>query len=213
MAIRVLLFDNNSDIRETLTLALTDVDSIDFLGSWENCANAKQIVEVYKPDVILMDIDMPVCNGIDGVKLISKEFPHIKVIMLTVFDDDSNIFNALCAGAVGYLLKKTSPEKIVDSIQDALSGGAPITSSIALKVLKFFPKNYADQEINDFQLTKREHEILQALVKGMSYKIVAAEFKISIDTVRSHIRRIYEKLHVNSATEAAHVAMKNKIFK
>ncbi|MFN0276909.1 MAG: response regulator [Chitinophagales bacterium] len=211
--IKVIVFDDRIELRETMELVLTGAQGIEFLGAWENCSEAEHIAEVYKPDVILMDIDMPVVNGIEGTRVLTKRYPHIKIIMLTVFEDDENIFEALCSGAVGYLLKKSSPEKIVSALHEVMEGGAPMTANIALKVLRFFPKNYTTDTPVDYKLTVREKEILQALVKGLSYKLVAEELRISIDTVRTHIRKIYDKLHVNSATEAVSFALKNKIFK
>ena len=146
---------------------------------------------------------MPGINGIEGLKIISKTFPHVEVLILTVFDDDKNVFNAICAGASGYLLKKTSNEKILEAIEDVYNGGAPITSSIAKRILQHFPKQPTqNEELN--KLTGREQQVLQVLSNGNSYKMVAAELNISIDSVRTYVRRMYEKLQVHSVTEAIH---------
>lgn len=200
--IKVVVFEDKPDLRESLVAILEEHENIECCGAWENCADAEQIAEVYHPDIVLMDIDMPVVNGLEGTKILSKKFPALPIIMLTVFDDDENIFNAICAGATGYLLKKSSPEKIIASIFDVLEGGAPMTSSIAKKVLNFFPKKPTQSPTDTYHLTSRETDILNCLVKGQSYKLISAELGISIDTVRSHIKKIYDKLHVNSATEA-----------
>jgi DNA-binding NarL/FixJ family response regulator len=152
-----------------------------------------------------MDIGMPRLSGIEGIKIIRRYFPHIEVIILTVFDDNEHVFDAICAGASGYLLKKTSNEKILESIVDVYNGGAPITSSIAKKVLKHFPKQASqNEELN--KLTPREQEVLQLFMNGNSYKMVASALNISIDSVRTYVRRMYEKLQVHSVTEAIHKA-------
>jgi DNA-binding NarL/FixJ family response regulator len=157
-----------------------------------------------------MDIDMPEINGVEAVKLIRKVNEHIPVIMLTVFDDNENIFNAICAGASGYILKRYASEEIPSAIRDVMSGGAPMTGSVARKVLQMVPvaKN---EERENYDLSKRETELLQLLVNGFSYKMIGFEMNISIDTVRSHIKKIYDKLHVHSATEAVSLAIKKRI--
>jgi len=158
----------------------------------------------------LMDIDMPVVNGVKAVKNIRRINKHIPIIMLTVFDDNENIFNAICSGASGYILKRYATEQIPGAIRDVLAGGAPMTGSVARKVLLMVPqaKNEEQEKSN---LSKQQTDILQFLVNGFSYKMIAAEMKISIDTVRFHIKKIYDKLHVHSATEAVSKAIKDKL--
>jgi DNA-binding NarL/FixJ family response regulator len=160
---------------------------------------------------VLMDIDMPVVNGLQGLAIVRKHFPEVHVLMLTVFDDNEHIFEAICAGAVGYLLKRTQPARLIEAIQDAHRGGAPMTSSIARKVLTMFAKSNQKSD-NQRNLTDREQEILALLVAGNSYKMIAAALRISIDTVRSHIKNIYEKLHVHSQTEAVAKAIREKLI-
>lgn len=200
--IKVIVFEDQPDLRDSLISLLEDCEDIECCGAWENCSDAEHIVGVYQPAIVLMDIDMPVMNGIEGTKILSNKFPGLLVIMLTVFDDDENIFNAICAGASGYILKKSAPEKIIQSIREALSGGAPITAAVAKRMLQFFPKKAVEEDTDLNNLTQREKQILGFLAEGQSYKLIANGLGISIDTVRSHIKKIYEKLHVNSATAA-----------
>jgi len=156
-----------------------------------------------KPDVILMDIDMPPSNGVEALIAVRKKFKELPVIMLTVFEDNENIINSICAGANGYLLKKDI-DQIVPAIKDVLNGGAPMTSTIARKVLQLFPGKPSLKIETQESLTKRETEILSWLGKGYSYKMIAAELQVGVETIRSHIKKIYKKLQVNSATEAVY---------
>jgi DNA-binding NarL/FixJ family response regulator len=180
------------------------------LAAFKNCSNVAQEIKTFRPDVVLMDIDMPGVNGLDGLKIIRQTDDKVKVLMLTVFDDHQNIFEALKSGANGYILKKTPPAKLLEYIQEASTGGAPMTSSVAAQVLKMFSQLQPTVE-NDYNLTDREKEVLQWLVNGYSYKMIAAEMFIAMDTVRSHIKKIYEKLHVNSKSEAVAKAFRDKI--
>lgn len=208
--IKVILYEDNPQLREGLTMLIDGSDGFEILASFKNCSNVIQEVEAFNPDVILMDIDMPVVNGIEGLKLIRQQNQEVKVLMLTVFDDNKNVFEALKNGANGYVLKKTPPAKLLEYITEAASGGAPMTSSIATQVLKMFSEVQIPQG-EDYNLSDREKEVLQHLVNGYSYKMIAAEMFIAIDTVRSHIKKIYEKLHVNSKSEAVAKAFKDKI--
>jgi DNA-binding NarL/FixJ family response regulator len=157
-----------------------------------------------------MDIDMPVTNGVEGLKRIKLNFPSVEILMLTVFDDNEHIFECICNGASGYLLKKSSPAKIIDSLRDVCTGGAPMTASIARKVLQMFPKTSAASGDGD-SLSPREKDVLFHLVKGLSYKMIANELSIAHDTVRVHIKHIYEKLHVHTMTEAVAKAINERI--
>ncbi|HQV59898.1 MAG: response regulator transcription factor [Chitinophagaceae bacterium] len=209
--IKIMLYEDNPQLREGLTMLIDGSEGYQVLASFKNCNNVLSEVEAFKPDVILMDIDMPGVNGIEGLKLIRQHNHEVKVLMLTVFDDNKNVFEALKSGANGYVLKKTPPAKLLEYILEAASGGAPMTSSIATQVLKMFSEVQVPQG-EDYNLSDREKEVLQHLVNGYSYKMIASDMFIAIDTVRSHIKKIYEKLHVNSKSEAVAKAFKDKII-
>ena len=208
--IKILIYDDIKELRETLELLLGNTNGFEVVGAFDNCETATTDIAVLKPDVILMDIDMPGCTGIEGVKCIREHNHDVKILMQTVFDDNKNIFDAIKAGANGYILKKTAPNKLVDYIKDVYEGGAPMNASIATQVLKMFAGSPSPAG-SSYNLSDREKEVLQSLVDGNSYKMVAYDMGISIDTVRSHIRNIYDKLHVNSKSEAVAKALKHKI--
>jgi DNA-binding NarL/FixJ family response regulator len=210
MSIRLIIYEDNSDLRDGLSVLLRGTSGFDLVGAFPNCENVDKEISSLSPDVVLMDIDMPVANGIQGLKIIKEKYPEVNVLMLTVFEDNEHIFDAICSGAVGYMLKRTPPAKLLEAIQDANNGGAPMTSSIARKVLQMLPPQKRVLETSH-NLTERETEILNLLVKGHSYKMIADVCFISMDTVRSHIKKIYEKLHVHSQTEAVAKAIHNQI--
>lgn len=174
-------------------------------GTFINANNLLADIAGSRPDLVLMDIDMPGTNGIEATKLIRSHFGLLPVLMQTNFEEDERIFDSLRAGANGYLLKKTSPERFLESLKEALDGGAPMTGSIATRVLRYFATE--PQSKRDYHLTEREKQILSLLTKGYSYKLIAAECGISYNTVNNHIRNIYDKLYVNSATEAISLAI------
>ncbi|OFY51860.1 MAG: DNA-binding response regulator [Bacteroidetes bacterium GWF2_41_31] len=209
--IKVLIYEDNPQLREGLTMLIDGSDGFTVVASYKNCNSINAELEVWKPDVILMDIDMPGVNGIEGLKRVREMNQQVKVLMLTVFDDNKNVFEALKNGANGYLLKKTPPAKLLEYIGDVASGGAPMTSSIATQVLKMFSE-IPQQANNEYNLSEREKQVLQLLVNGYSYKMIANDMFIAIDTVRSHIKKIYEKLQVNSKSEAVAKAFKDKII-
>jgi DNA-binding NarL/FixJ family response regulator len=211
--IKVLLYEDNPQLREGLTMLINGSDGFEVAAAYKNCDEVEAQVEAWNPDVILMDIDMPGTNGIEGLKRLRAANQTAKVLMLTVFDDNNNVFEAIKNGANGYLLKKTPPAKLLDYIQEANLGGAPMTASIATQVLNMFALMNRNGETKgeEYDLSEREKQVLQLLVNGYSYKMIAAEMFIAIDTVRSHIKKIYEKLHVNSKSEAVAMAFKNKI--
>ena len=211
MSIKVLLYDDNEALRTSMEALITEDNGFELLAAMPNAETVETDIKELKPDVVLMDIDMPVVNGVEAVKRISRINDKLPVIMLTVFDDNENIFNAICAGASGYILKRYATEEIPSAIRMVLTGGAPMTGSVARKVLMMVPPaKTSDQEKSN--LTDKEIAILQFLVNGYSYKMIAAELKISIDTVRFHIKKIYDKLHVHSATEAVSKAIKDKLI-
>jgi DNA-binding NarL/FixJ family response regulator len=208
--IKVVIYDDIDQLRESLAILINDNDNMEVIAAFDNCETVVKDIAQLKPDIILMDIDMPVVSGIEAVKKIREFNSEVKILMLTVFDDNKTVFEALRHGANGYLLKKTVPVKLIGYIQEAYEGGAPMTSSIASQVLKMFAQ-FSSPNTDNYNLSEREKSVLQLLVDGNSYKMVASNMQISIDTVRSHIRSIYEKLHVNSKSEAVAKALRHKI--
>jgi DNA-binding NarL/FixJ family response regulator len=186
LPISIIIFEDNDRLRESLAYLLQSMPDYEVLGDYNNCTDASNITRVYKPDVVLMDIDMPGETGIKGVSLIKETRPQTAVIMYTVFEDAEKLFQCLCAGANGYLLKKTPPEKIFESIREVMEGGAPMSPSIAKKVIESFQPVKAG---NQYDLTEREREVLQLLSKGHSTKAIADKLNIAFNTVRSHLKK------------------------
>jgi DNA-binding NarL/FixJ family response regulator len=206
---RILIYDDNRDLRFGIRTLLSEVDRFFIVGDFDDCTRVSEQVKEMEPDIILMDIDMPVVSGIEAVKLIRKFNRKTCIIMLTVFDDNKHVLDAICAGASGYLLKKSIPEKLVNSIDEVLNGGAPMSPSVARLVLASMQQG---KDADKYELTAREKEVLTLLAKGNSFKMMATNLFISIDTVRSHIKKIYEKLQVHSQTEAVSKAFKEKLI-
>lgn len=210
MATTIVIYEDNTSLRESLTNLLKLTGEYEVAGAYADCKNVEEDIQALQPNVILMDIDMPEINGIKAVQLIRKFNQQVQIIMLTVFDDNNHVYDALCAGANGYLLKKYVSDKLVHSIQEVLQGGAPMSPSIARMVINYMQQSVTVPD-NNYQLTNREKEILQSLSKGNSFKLIAAELEISLDTVRTHIKHIYDKLHVRSQTEAVIKAINEKL--
>lgn len=208
MAYTVLLYEDNELLRESLCAMIRMNESLSCVGAFGNVLEVEQQVQTHKPDVIFMDIDMPGMSGIEAVRKIRSLQSYTPILMLTVFDDNQHVFDAICAGASGYLLKKQISTKLFDAVEEVLSGGAPMSPSIARMVISSMQQRPVE---NVYKLTPREKEILTSLSRGNSYKLIAAEFEISMDTVRTHIKKIYEKLHVHSQTEAVSKAINEKI--
>lgn len=204
---RIILFDDDTTRRDSLSMLLNMCTDMECVGTFPSAANSVIEVRNLLPDMVLMDIDMPGGDGITGTREIKAEFPELPIIMQTVFDDNEHIFEAIKAGANGYLLKKTPPDKLLVQLREALEGGAPMTSSIAIKVLQFFQ----EKPVTSYNLSDREKGILKLLVEGHSYKMIANKSGIAYFTVCNHIKKIYEKLHVNSATEAVRLALQKKL--
>ncbi len=212
---RILLYDDNADLRASLSQLLLAAPGLVLVGALASCAHAGADVRRLRPEVVLMDIDMPGCSGIEGLRQVKATAPSTLVVMLTVFEDNEQVLEAIQAGADGYLLKKTPPALLLEAIAEVKSGGAPMTPAVARQVLRLFPKVGAPEARSagpvpaaDAYLTPREHEVLGLLVQGFSYKMIAGQCFISIDTVRSHIKNIYEKLHVRSMAEAVSKALR-----
>lgn len=204
--ISVVVFEDNIPRKDLLKLLLDNSIGFLCLGIYEDCRNVIDIIATKKPDIVLMDINMPFVNGIDGLKLIKAKFPNQKVVIQTIFEEDEKIFDAVKAGADGYVLKKTHPEKFLDAISEIHNGGIVLTPLIARKVISFFN----DQKVSNdkFGLTIREKDILKLLVDGYSYKMIADSCNVSYATVNTHLKNIYKKLQVSSGKEAAVKAVK-----
>ena len=215
MTYKVLVVDDSSFFRRRVTDILNKDPNLEVVDVAINGQEAVDKAILLKPDVITMDIEMPILNGIQATEIIKQKYPQIKIIMLTVFDDDENIFNAIKAGADGYLLKEVNPKDLYNGINETLEVGAAMTPSIAMKTLKllrnpFAVKNIEEQE--SIALTPREVEVLEQLSKGLSYNLIAENLFLSVGTIRKHIENIYKKLQVHNKLEAVQKARKNNLI-
>lgn len=212
--ISIAIFENNEAYRRSLELFFEEFPGIEVRGSFEDGQDAAIKIRDLGARLVLMDIDMPGANGIEATAAIKKAFPEVQVLILTVFDDNNRVFDAIRAGADGYLLKSASAHDIVKAIQDTVDGGSPMTPVVARKVLRYFSGHSpaGDKNPQNSGLTEKEKMVLARLVEGDSYKMIAEHLELSIDTIRFHIRNIYNKLHVNSATEAVSLALRNRIL-
>ena len=211
MAYRVLIYEDNHRLRQSLEILLNDEQLFKVAGAFPDCNKAAEEVIGMAAELVVMDIDMPGIGGVEGVKQIKQAAPLTKVVMHTMFDDDNRIFDSICAGADGYLLKNTSPMQLITALQEVMQGGAPMSPFVAQKVFQFFRNQ--QQPVSDFNLTNRETMILELLVKGNSYKMIADNSNVTIDTVKKHLQNIYHKLHVNCGTEAVAKALQHKIIR
>jgi DNA-binding NarL/FixJ family response regulator len=223
--LRLVIFEDNHHFRESLLQLFRYTEEVEVAGAFPNCLRVQEVISNLKPDVILMDIDMPGMTGIEATVLVKEVHPNAQVVMLTVSEEEDRIFQALRNGATGYILKKAGSEEILDAVIAVSQGGSPMTPAIARKVLRYFhgPNNQATiqttnttkaTEVHDqlfASLSPRELEILEGLVDGLSYKMIAARYFISADTVKNHIQGIYRKLHVNSKGEAISYVLKKGI--
>jgi len=210
MATGVFIYEDNDQLRESLSSMLQLNEHYTVVGAGNNVLDIEGQVRTAHPDLILMDIDMPGMTGIEAVKKIRAAGLETPILMLTVFDDNEHVFDAIRSGATGYLLKKHITSRLFSALDEALTGGAPMSPSIARMVISSMQTKPLQKD--RYNLTAREKEILESLSKGNSYKLIAAAFGISIDTVRTHIKNIYEKLRVHSQTEAVSKALKEKLF-
>jgi DNA-binding NarL/FixJ family response regulator len=206
----VLIYEDNNDLRESLENLVTFSKDMLLLGAWPQAVHAAKQATEFRPDVILMDIDMPGLNGIDAVRQIRAIDKKAQIIMLTVFDDRSHVLDAICAGANGYLLKKHVSSHLLDAISQVMAGEPPMSPGIARMIVENMHKT-TGPAANDYKLTNREKEILTHLSRGKGFKMIAAELSISVDTVRVHIKNIYEKLQVHTQTEAVSKALNEKL--
>jgi DNA-binding NarL/FixJ family response regulator len=209
--IRVAIFEDNRSLRESLFRLLGSSEGFTCVGAFAHCERVVENIEETQPDVILMDIELPVVSGIEAVQMIREKYPDVKILMETIFEEDEKIFQSICNGAQGYILKSTPPGEILNAIKEIYEGGAPMSPIIASKLLRMFKYNLGKQADNSFDLSSREKEILKCLVEGMSYKMIADTCFISADTVNGHIKNIYKKLQVHSKGEAIAKAIKGKV--
>jgi len=210
--IHVGIVEDNTKIRDLIQKYLDMQDDISCKAAVESVEEMLEHLEEesQKPDVLLMDIQLPGMSGIEGIGIIKEKYPEIEIIMLTVYHDSHKIFDSLVAGASGYLLKHTSLPEIKESIENLADGGAPMSPQIARKVIQHF-NDPQKKKKPESDLTPREQDIVNGLVDGLSYKLIADRFDISIDTVRAHIRNIYKKLHVNSKAEVIAKSLRGEI--
>ena len=208
--INIAIVDDDEEIRRSICWIINQSPKFYCSATWKNCGEALKNIESDPPNVILMDIGLPDKSGIECVKEIKDLFPGIQILMLTVYSDEEKIFHSIRAGAVGYILKNISSEKLLEAIWDANNGGAPMSGEIARKVLNYF-RHPKDDNITS-KLSSREVEVLECLIAGHTYKAIAEKLFLSVHTVRFHLHNIYEKLHVKSRYEAVSLAVKNKLF-
>jgi DNA-binding NarL/FixJ family response regulator len=208
--IKTAIVEDMRDIRDGLATLINFTEGFSLTGSYRSMEEAIPKIRGNVPDVLLSDIGLPGMNGIDGIRKLKEEFPGMTVLMITVYDDDERIFDALCAGATGYLLKRTSPAKLLENIREAVSGGAPMSPEVAARVIRLFREVRPPEKL-DHDLTPHELRLLKLLVEGHNYTTAATELSVSYNTIKFHMRHIYEKLQVHSKSEAVAKALQNRI--
>jgi DNA-binding NarL/FixJ family response regulator len=211
-ALKVGIIEDQPKIREGLRALIDGTDGYRCVGSFGSMEEALAKVDYELPDVLLVDIGLPGMSGIEGTRRLKGRHPALAVLMLTVYDDDRRIFDAMCAGACGYLLKKTPPARLLESLKEVVGGGAPMSPEVARRVVALF-REIRPPEHADYQLTAHEIRILALLVEGHNYKTAADELGVSINTIRFHMRSIYEKLQVHSKSEAVSKALRSRIVR
>jgi DNA-binding NarL/FixJ family response regulator len=210
--IKVAVIEDHHKFRECLEFLLNSTEGYRCVGSFRTMEEALQKIGHALPDFILLDIGLPGMSGIEGLKILKERYPDVLVMMNTVFDDDERIFDALCAGACGYLLKKTPPAQLLESVKQAVAGGAPMSPEVARRVIRLF-REISPPEKEDYQLTPHELRLLQLLSEGHSYKSAAVQLNVTAKTISFHLQKIYEKLHVHSKSEAVSKALRHRLIK
>jgi len=210
--IKVAIVEDRRDIRESLAALINGTEGYCCTASFRSMEDALETIAVNLPDVALLDIGLPGISGIEGTRRLKSRYPELLVLILTVYDDDERIFDALCAGACGYLLKKTPPVRLLESVKEVVAGGSPMSPEIARRVITLF-REVRPPEKADYQLTPHETRLLKLLVEGHNYKTASTELDVSVNTISFHMRHIYEKLQVHSKSEAVSKALRNRIIR
>jgi DNA-binding NarL/FixJ family response regulator len=208
--IKVAIIEDRREIREGLAMLISGTEGFRCTGAYRSMEEALDKIGFDMPDVVLNDIGLPGMSGIDGIKLLKERHPDLFILMLTVYDDDERIFDAMCAGASGYLLKKTPPARLLESLKEAVAGGAPMSPEVARRVISLF-REIRPPERADYDLTPHETRLLKLFVDGHNYKTAAAELGVTVHTVSFHLRNIYDKLQVHSKSEAVAKAIQNRL--
>jgi DNA-binding NarL/FixJ family response regulator len=208
--IKVAIIEDRREIRESLATLIGGTDGFLCTGSYRSMEDALAGIGRQLPDVALVDIGLPGMSGIEGIRILKQRYPDLLLLMLTIYDDDDRIFDAMCAGASGYLLKKTPPARLLDSLKEAVAGGAPMSPEVARRVISLF-REIRPPERADYDLTPHETRLLKLFVRGHNYKTAAAELGVSVHTIDFHLRSIYGKLQVHSKTEAVAIALRNRL--
>jgi DNA-binding NarL/FixJ family response regulator len=209
--VRVVVIEDLREVREGLTMLINGTSGFQCASSHRTMEDALKGLEGTRPDVILTDIGLPGMDGIEGTRILRERFPEVPVLALSVYDDDDNVFNAICAGASGYLLKNTAPARLLESLRDVANGGAPMSPEVARRVVKLF-REFRPPERASYHLTPQETELLKLIVEGHHYKTAAAEMGISTNTVSFHLKHIYDKLQVHSKSEAVAKALRERLI-
>jgi DNA-binding NarL/FixJ family response regulator len=210
--IKTAIIEDQKKIREGLASLLNFTPGFECVGSYSSMEEAIHRIKSSLPDVVLSDIGLPGMSGIEGIRILKEKYPEITILMITVYDDDERIFDAICAGASGYLLKRTAPTKLLESLKEAVGGGSPMSPEVATRVLKLFREVRPPERV-EYDLTPHETRLLKLLVEGHNYNTAAKATKTSINTVKFYIKRIYEKLQVHSKSEAVAKALRERIVK
>ncbi len=209
--IKVAIVEDRREIRDALTMLINGTDGFRCCGAYRTMEEALDKIKGEVEDVVLCDIGLPGMSGIEGIRILKERYPNLLLLMLSVYDDDERIFDALCAGACGYLLKRTSPARLIECLKEAVQGGAPMSPEVARRVVALF-RDIRPPERADYQLTPHETRLLKLLVEGHNYKTAAAELGVSFHTIHFHVRNIYEKLQVHSKSEAVAKAMRERLI-
>jgi DNA-binding NarL/FixJ family response regulator len=208
--IRVGIVEDEPEIREGLTLLIRANNDLEFGGAWQSMEEAIPAIQGDTPDVMLVDLQLPGMGGVEGIHFLKEKHPNLLMLVLTVYDDDDRIFQAVCAGACGYLLKRTPPSRLLDAIREAFAGGSPMSPAVARRVLELFRK-YRPAQSSDHQLTPHQVRLLQLFVEGHNYKSAAAKLGVTVNTIAFHVQQIYGKLQVHSKSEAVTKALRKGI--